>query len=733
VRREEQIWASLRFPREVSETQGLAVLVALNGHSTPSRREAMTLEVVGRPGEISYRLAVPKSRAAAIHEQLQTAIPGLSVEVIDRPELVVDRAWRAWQSNKARSLSTDRPEVIAQAILTALAAAKGSESVVLQWMLGPVRRPTAVGTQVRGDHGSNLLTALAKAPFIPPADLDSEARGALRVKQSLPGWRAVLSIGVHADGTPRQRQLLGGLAAALRAAQGPGVELGFDGVRPTIVQERYLPWRWSVVANVAELLGLSGLPLGDTGHLPVPRVRSRLLPPSRALWRKGYILGESSYPGQERPLALPIEDSLKHLHVVGSTGTGKSTVALHFITQAMEAGRSVVVIEPKDLVNDVLARVPRDRLDDVVLVDPASDPVVGFNPLVQPGVPPELVADQVLGVFKGLFGEAIGPRTQDILTAGLLTLLAQPVSSGARTLVALPLLFTDRRFRARLLKNIRDPIGIAPFWAWWDGLSTSEQSSALAPPMNKLRAFLVRAPLRRTIGQGKPKFDPRDIFSKRPITLFNLRRGSIGAESANLLASLAMSMIWQTAQGRAAVAVERRHPVLLVADEFQDFTHLGQDFGDILVQARGLGLSLVLSHQHLGQLSDRPLKAAVINNARSRLIFATGHDDAAQLVKTDSRLKPEDVTGLGAFEAYASILTGNETQPFASLRTLPPPAATIDPDEVRRHSSRRWGVDAAEIDRELERLIGQSPASKENADEASFGVRRRRSKAEGQP
>lgn len=729
-------WASLRFPREVTSVQGLAALLALNGHSTPRRRDPITFEVTGQVGEINYRLAAPEGRTAAIHRQLQTAVPGLAVEVIDRPALEVNRAWRAWQSSPARSLSTDQPNVVAQAVLTAMAVLEDGESMVVQWLLGPVRRPKAVGTEVSGTHGPSFLASLAKAPFLTPADLDSEARGALRTKLALPGWRAVLRIGVYATGIARQRQLLSGLAAPFRLAQGPGVQLGFGSITPSIVRDRRQPWRWGLAINVGELLGLSGLPLGDTGHLPIPRVRSRMLPPPRAITARGYVVGESSYPGSERPLALPVSDSLKHLHILGATGSGKSTVALHMITQAMEAGRSVIVIEPKDLVSDVLARVPERRLDDVVLVDPVADgPITGFNPLVQPGVPAELVADQVLAVFKGLFGEAIGPRTQDILTAGLLTLLAQPVSSGARTLVALPLLFTDGGFRARLLKNITDPLGVASFWAWWDGLSGGEQASALAPPMNKLRAFLVRAPLRRTIGQAKPKFDLRELFTKRRIVLFNLREGSLGRESANLLASLAMSMIWQTAQGRSAVAPERRHPVLLVADEFQDFTHLGQDFGDILVQARGLGLGLVLSHQHLGQLGGRELKAAVMNNARSRMTFTTGHDDAVQLVKTDSRLSPEDVTNLGSFQAYASLLTGNESQPFASLRTLPPPKVAIDPEIVRRHSAQRWGVAPADIDRELEQLIGTEGRTGKKGDGViAFGVRQRgRQATEDQP
>lgn len=723
-------WATLRFPREVSPTQGLAALLAINGQSTPKRGEAVVWEITGNDTDISFRLRCPDSRARGLHRQLQAAVPGLAIETTGPPPLTCNRSWRAWQSTSARSLNVDQADVIANGLLTALAAASVNEQLVLQWWLGPVHRPAAVANKVSGTHRGNLAVVLGKAALGAPADLDSDAVRGLRQKRALPGWRAVLRIGVLAGTPERQRQLLGGLAAAVRVAQGVGVQLGFSGSNPVVLNDRRLPWRWPVHINAAELLGLAALPLGDTGHLPITRVRSRLLPPSRQLARTGYILGEASLPGasQSRPLALPVADSLKHLHIVGATGSGKSTLALHLIAEAMAANRSVIVIEPKDLIEDVLARVPAHRIDDVVIIDPATDgPVIGFNPLAQPGVPGELLVDQVLSVFKGLFGEAIGPRTQDILTAGLLTLVAQPISSGARSLVALPMLFTDRAFRASLLKQVRDPLGLAPFWAWWDSLGPNEQAAVLAAPMNKLRAFLVRGPLRRTVGQAEPRFDLREVFTKRRIVLFSLRRGVLGPETANLLGSLALSMVWQATLGRATTDPNLRHPVLLVADEFQDFTHLSQDFGEVLVQARSLGLGLVLSHQFLAQISDRTLRTAVLSNARSRVVFTVGHDDATHFAKLDHRLAPEDFTGLGAYETYSQIMSGNETQPYASMRTLPAPETIADPGEIRRRSTERWGIPATEVDAQLERLLGirrevavNSPASADG-----FGVKKR--------
>ncbi len=123
-------------------------------------------------------------------------------------------------------------------------------------------------------------------------------------------------------------------------------------------------------------------------------------------------------------MALSPADSLRHLHLLGPTGVGKSTLLLNLITQDMAAGRAVVVIEPKgDLIADVLERVPPERVGDVVLLDPTdTERPVGLNPLALGGRSPELVADQLLGMFHSLYAAHWGPRTHDILGASLLTL-----------------------------------------------------------------------------------------------------------------------------------------------------------------------------------------------------------------------------------------------------------------------------------------------------------------------
>jgi hypothetical protein len=333
--RQPQVWATWRFPREVTPTQGLAAWLATNGSSTPLRADTIVWEVVGTADGITHRMRVSEARSGGLYRQLHTAVPGLSIEPIEGsvpPTLSCTRAWRAWQSSKTRSLNTDQPEVIAHAVLAALSAVEGKESLILQWFLGPVRRPAAVANKTTGSFSGNIFAVLGKAALHAPEDLDSDAIRALRSKDGLPGWKGVLVIGVAAKSLARERQLLGGLASAIRVAQGPGVQMGFDGMNPNVLNERRLPWRWRVAINVAELLGLSGLPLGDVGQLPVSRVSSRQLAPSRALKRTGHVVGSSKTGGSEVPIALSIDDSLKQVNralELDRSGHGSGSLSVH--------------------------------------------------------------------------------------------------------------------------------------------------------------------------------------------------------------------------------------------------------------------------------------------------------------------------------------------------------------------------------------------------------------------
>jgi hypothetical protein len=698
MRAESLTWFHLRWPREVLPEQVTQMFRLL---ATAGSRPVI-VEAVGSSGAVQHRLALPGGQAESMVDQLRAALPGLSVEALSRrPALMATRAVELRLSTRRRPLRTDDLTAVNRAVLTALAHLHKGERLALQWMLGRALAPVVVPNHASGLAHESWLGALLLAPFGPSPPMDAEARGALRSKQAEPGWQLTGRVAVQASNASRERQLIRQVVGALSTSAAPGVGWRLHSVRPRQVRDARLPWRLPLRLNAVELAALAAWPVGVTNELPVDRLGSRLVAPSTAIPRKGRVIGEASFPGRERPLALSATDSLRHLHALGPTGSGKSTLLLNLIAQDVAASRAVVVIEPKgDLIAEVLQRIPPARIGDVVLLDPTDTArPVGLNPLQLNGRSPELAADQLLGLFHSLYAAHWGPRTHDILGASLLTLARTPGMS----LAALPLLLTDAGFRRRILRGVVDPIGLSPFWSTYEAWSEAERAAAIAPVMNKLRPLLLRPELRAIIGQVDGGFDLRRIFTERKILLVNLSKGLLGPETSALLGSLVVALLWQAILGRAAIAPERRHPVFVYVDEFQDYLHLPLDFADALAQARGLGVGFVVAHQHLHQL-DPAMRSAVLANAQSRVAFRLPSEDS-RAIAAGSALDPEDFQSLGAFEAYAQLVASAAVQPWCSLRSLPPSEPSTDAAVVRITSRLAYGRDRAAVEAELQALF----------------------------
>jgi hypothetical protein len=691
-------WHRLCWPREVEPdqvTQAFRLLATAAGCP-------VVIETVGTPGLVEHRLALPAARAEAMADQLRAALPGLAVEPLSkRPALVATRAVELRLSTKRRPLRTDDLAGVSRALLTAVAQVRRGERLSIQWVLGRPLAGVAVPNRLEGVSRESWLGALLAAPFGTPPPVDVEVRNALRAKQAEPGWPAVGRVAVKAKSAGRQRQLLRQAVGALQSAEAPGVRFRVRSTSARRVVDASTSWLWPLRLNANELASVSAWPIGLTGELPVSMVGSRLVAPSAAIPRAGRVIGRATFPGRERPVALSATDSLRHLHAIGPTGVGKSTLLLNLITQDMAAGRAVVVIEPKgDLIADVLLRIPASRIGDVVLLDPTDTArPVGLNPLALAGRSPELAADQLLGLLHSLYAAHWGPRTHDILGASLLTLARTP----GMTLAALPLLLTDAGFRRRVLPRVVDPIGLAPFWSAYEAWSEAERATAIAPVMNKLRPLLLRPELRAIIGQTRGSFDLRRVFTERKILLVSLSKGLLGPETSALLGSLVVSQLWQAILGRAVVAPERRHPVFVCVDEFQDYLHLPLDLADALAQARGLGVGFVVAHQYLHQL-DTAMRSAVLANAQSRVAFRLPSEDA-RAIAAGSALAPEDFQSLGAFQCYAQLVAQAAVQPWCSALTVPPGQPFSDPAAVRTASRQAYGVERAEIEADLHELF----------------------------
>lgn len=712
------VWLSLGWPHEVTPEQVRGALLALHGLSTPRRRDSWLLQTQATATGLEHMLAIPEPRTAAVTERLRQAIPGLQVEVVPAPAEDWRSCWVIWLSSRKRPLRTSDPELVAGGLLTALSAVQSDERLALRWVLGPVRRPIAVPTTASQTLGEPVRDVLATV-LGSGRTLDPEARTALLRKQGEPGWRAAGRLSVQAATSARQHQLLARVSGALRSAAGPGVEIGAH--RPLLYPVG-IPWWRPLALNLGEMVGLAAWPVGNLEGLPVVRIAARATVPSRAVPRRGRVIGEATYPGHERPVAVSVRDSLSHLWLAGPTGSGKSSLMAVLAEADLKAGRAVVVIDPKgDLITQVLARVPLERQGDVVVLDAADElRPVGLNPLAAARRQPEVVADQLLGLFRSLSGEAWGPRVADVMQAGLLTVAQLPEAS----LCHLPVLLSDPSYRRRAVAQLDDPFGLGPFWTAFEALSPNEREQSVAPVLRRLRQLLLRPRMRAVLGQVHPRFELAQVFTERKILLVSLAKGLLGPEASALLGSLVVNQLWQTILARTAIPAEQRHPVMVFIDEVQDQLHGITDLGELLAQARGLGVGVHAAHQHLGQL-DPSLKSALAANARSRIIFQTAADDAAFFARGQSVLRPEDFQRLPRLQAYASLLAGGQVSPYASIRMQPISPAVAEPDELRARSRERYGVDRQEVDAALRELSSPTTSSATDKGDLPLGTRRR--------
>lgn len=695
----------LRFPYGLDPAAVTTFLGSLSGLVAPRPWRhfvvrSIVLEVSAAGGRIRHHLLVPRHQAELVLGPLRAALPDVAVQPdSEHKPCQPSLAGELGLAHPFRSLRTDQPASVARALLASLQPLDGDEQLVIQLVLSPIGpvAPVASSPAVPSDASGRLLHLLR------PTSRDVDLLRAARTKQSEPLFGASIRLGVTAH-PDRSRALLARLTAAFHTANAPGAHLHRRPVPPTwtayTLSARVVPLVvHPCLLNAAELTGLAAFPLESPSLPGLTLGGCRQLAPSATIPAVGRVVAHASFPGAERPLALSLSDSLQHLHVIGPTGVGKSTLLLNLISADIRAGRGVVVLDPKgDLVTDVLDRVPADRIDDVVLIDPADDDrPVGLNPLAGATEDPELVVDQVVGLFHQLYRAFWGPRTDDILRSALLTLVAEP----GLTLCEVPLLLTDAVLRRGLIGRLDDPVALGPFWAWYEGLSDAERAAAVGPVLNKLRAFLLRRRIRNVIGQPAPALRLEEAIDGNRIVLVSLAKGLLGDEASALLGSLFVARLWQAVQRRAGQPVTARQPVFAFIDEVQDYLQLPTSVGDLLAQARGLGLGLTLAHQHLGQLPPA-LRQGVLANARSRVIFQTAADDARVLARELApHLNAADLRGLGPRDVVVTLATGAQVAPPATGRTLPPPPPTGQAYAARAASRQRYGRDRADIEAAL--------------------------------
>ena len=692
-----------------------AVREMLSHLAALSPRGAVIWEARGSNGRVRYRLGADREYIGGIEETMKAHG---NIRFSDLPAHTAAPVGTARQlviGKPTLSLNTDISMSAIRAGLAALAAARDGEETVLQIVLGGAYAPSAPPSHLPDPNASWLQAVMGNV-----GQASNESRKSAGEKAGQHGFQAAIRLGASGEAAAGR---IRSVHCALKTLESAGVRICADKTKPELVNRAHVPWHFPLRLSVKELANFFLLPAEEEELPGTPGLHPKELPPP-AWYRnpipridRTFALGA----GGER-LSISPQDSLEHTHIIGPTGSGKSTVMLHQILADIAAGRGVLVIDPKEtLVNEILERIPEGRADDVVVIDPSAPCPVGFNPFAFANYRNrELIADAVLAVLKDIWADSWGVRTQDVLSGALLTLAR---TEGA-TLLWLPALLTDEAFRRKITSQVTDRIGLKPFWERFEAMRESERRLEIAPVLNKLRQFLFRPGLRGVLGQSQPGFDLTDLFVKRRIVLLSLNKGTVGAESARLLGSLVVGLTWTLALSRAGVSPEKRHIVGVFIDELQDYLSLPTDLSDALAQARGLGVALTLAHQYRKQLPPGIL-SGVDANARNKICFGLNGEDAKAMAAMAPELTNLDFMALPRYQVYASFQQGGRNTGWVRGRTMPPPPAIRMAAELRAGSMERYGKPAEQVEEEHLKILSADDLPDGDLEAAAIGRRKR--------
>lgn len=382
--------------------------------------------------------------------------------------------------------------------------------------------------------------------------------------------------------------------------------------------------------------------------------------PKEAVNRK-YSIGINHHNGTDTKVMLDDGMRLRHTHIIGATGVGKSTLIANMVLEDMALGNGCTLFDPHgDIVEDILLRVPEHRKEDVILIDPSDlDFPVGFNLLgASSDVEKIVLGSDMVSSFRR-HATAWGDNMSAVLSNAINTFLE---SSRNGTLIELKRFLLEDGFRNEFLASVDDP---SIHYYWNHEYATVRKG--IAPLLTRIDTFLRPKIIRYMLSQTDG-VDFSHCIERKKIVLIKLSQGLIGEENSFLLGSIFLSKFNQVALGRQSLPKSQRYPYYVYLDEFQNF--MTPSITGMLSGARKYGIGLILAHQELAQIDDAKTLNSIISNPYVRICFRLGDNDAKRLESGFSYFDRSDLQSLGIGQAIMRI--GSSQDDF-NISTFPLP------------------------------------------------------------
>lgn len=653
IQREALVEIQVRLP---SDTKVSAEIFDRFLSNISKLQEPVSFEIFGTSENVIVQFAVSQMDAGHMRRQLQAYFPEATVLVWAEH---LETLWQSFGSSETAivefglaqefmlSLALDSGDLLV-GIVAALAELQEREFGLLQVIFQPVQSP----------WGDSILRSTCDDAGKPFFINRPELVAASNRKISRPLYGVVIRVAAKSDEFDRTWDIVRELAASLGGlAQVDGNELIplRNDEYPTIDHDADVIKRQSrrcgMILNRDELLALV--------HLPTAAIRTKKLvretgyskaAPANVRNESGLFLGHNIHAGEIVDVRLSPEHRVRHTHIIGASGTGKSTFLFNLIHQDVKNGEGLAVLDPHgDLIDQILESLPENRINDVVLLDP-SDPdySIGFNVLsAHSDLEKTLLASDLSSVFQRL-STSWGDQMHSVLNNAILAFLE---STQGGTLADMRRFLLELSYREQFLKTVTDSEVI---YYWRKGFPQLGGNKSIGPLITRLGTFLTQKPIRYMVSQQNNRLDFADIMNTGKIFLAKLSQGQIGKENTYLLGSLLMSKFQQQAMSRQSMEHSARKSFWLYVDEFHNF--ITPSIAEILTDVRKYRMGMILAHQELRQLQrDSEVAAAVLSNTATRIVFRVGDADAKVLGEGFSNFKSESLRNLSTGEAICRV------------------------------------------------------------------------------
>ncbi len=655
-------------------------------------RRPISFELIGRGGVVSMQVACATGDVGNFSRHLESLAP--EVALLAREEFLATM----WQATSGVPLIADlglseefmRPlasgrelssEPLVQ-VISSLAAAGTNEIALVQVLFAPTRHRWP-------EHIVASLTDADGRPFFTrSSDLLKQAQQ----KVAAPLFACRMRLAAKGGNRQRSLELARGVLAAFQQFSSPPdgnsfIALDHEGMPPEVREFDLLnrcAHRSGMLVNGDELTGLVHLPGRETLSTGFERLRQRTKAAPETSVGHELVLGDNLHRGHRQAVTLSLQQRSRHVYVIGGSGTGKSTLLLNLICQDVEAGRGVAVLDPHgDLVDAVLARISSERVEDVVLIDPAdAEHPVGINVLAaHTELERTLLASDLVAAFRR-HATSWGDQMNAVFANAVLAFLE---SSQGGTLLELRRFLVEKEYRTAFLRTVADD----EVRYYWEKEYPLLRGNAQAPILTRLDGFLRPRLVRNIVANPGASLDFRSLVDERKIVLVKLAQGGIGEENAHLLGALILTKLQQVALSRQDVDAAQRSPFSVYLDEFHHFAT--PTTSTLLSGVRKYGLGLTLAHQNLSQVPAE-LVDSVLANAGTRICFRLGDSDARKLADGFSFFEAGDLQNLDVGEAICRI--GRSEADFnVTTRPVPerdPESARLRVEEVIAVSRRQW-------------------------------------------